>query len=179
MYKFLNSATNLIDTSQLLGLDNSNYGFGSSATNLEYSILSNMLGSPQQFLDNNSNSSPNSSWSAKQQPQDTLSSTPTSTYTTNTVNLGDPILFSPTLQQQQQQQQQANIFNPSSQQQQQQQIAIAKMENSPKSTSSTLLTTLTNKRIRRHDSTNGYANASKPFSYAEGYHYLINYVRQK
>lgn len=132
-----------------------------------------MLGSPQ-FLDNGSTSSPSNNWSNK--PNDTLS-TPTTSSTFNT-NLGDPILFSPTLKQQQQQQQQNNPFiDP----QQQQQIAMVKMENSPKSNSmltNTPGSTTSTRKQQRHTN-NGYANASKPFSYAEGYHYLINYVRQK
>ncbi|KAG2237258.1 hypothetical protein INT48_006662 [Thamnidium elegans] len=199
---FLNGA-NLIDTSQLLGLDNNNnnstfnYGFGSNSTNLEYSILSNMLGSPQ-FM-NSSSSSPTTStinniWSNNNQKKnynnnntnDTLlTSTPSSTtapYTPSTItSLGDPILFSPTLQQQQQHQQRQqqhqhhHILDPNT-------ISIAKMENSPKS--NLLLTPPNSSSRKRHHSNSsmisiGYASASKPFSYADGYHYLINYVRHK
>ncbi|GAA5802383.1 hypothetical protein HPULCUR_007848 [Helicostylum pulchrum] len=188
--------TNLIDTSQLLGLDNNNnnstfnYGFGSNSTNLEYSILSNMLGSPQ-FM-NSSSSSPTTStinniWSNSSQKKnynnntnDTLlTSTPSSTtapYTPTTItSLGDPILFSPTLQQQQQQQHHHHILDPNT-------ISIAKMENSPKS--NLLLTSPNSLSRKRHHSNSsmisiGYASASKPFSYADGYHYLINYVRHK
>ncbi|KAI9267963.1 hypothetical protein BDA99DRAFT_352249 [Phascolomyces articulosus] len=48
----------LVNASQLL--DNYNYGFGSSATNLEYSFLSSMLGTP--FMDpNTANTTPTSS----------------------------------------------------------------------------------------------------------------------
>lgn len=193
-------SANLIDTSQLLGLDNNNnnstfnYGFGSNSTNLEYSILSNMLGSPQ-FM-NSSSSSPTTStinniWSNSNQKKnynnntnDTLlTSTPSSTtapYTPTTItSLGDPILFSPTLQQQQQQhhqhQHQHHILDPNT-------ISIAKMDNSPKS--NLLLTPPNSSSRKRHHSNSsmisiGYASASKPFSYADGYHYLINYVRHK
>ncbi|CEG80238.1 Putative Transcription activator of gluconeogenesis acuK [Rhizopus microsporus] len=49
----LNAASN----NALLPIENYNYGFGSNATNLEYSILSNMLGSP--LVDAASTSTPN------------------------------------------------------------------------------------------------------------------------
>jgi hypothetical protein len=173
----LNSAANLIDTSQLLGLDNSNqntnfnYGFGSNATNLEYSILSNMLGSPQ-FLDNsNSNASPNlhntnNLWNTKNATSDTLlntntnASTPTSAYS-NLV--GDPVLYSPQQQQQ---------LDPTT-------IAIAKIDQSPKSNYILSTPPASYKKSYPQRHSLSYASASKPFSYADGYHYLINYVRQK
>ena len=102
---FINSA-NLIDANQLLGLDNNNnssnninnfsYEFGSNATNLEYSILSNMLGSPQ-FIDNSQNKNWNSNNNNTNDTQNTATSTPsnasTPAYTPNLV--GDPILYSP------------------------------------------------------------------------------------
>lgn len=157
----MNSAANLIDTSQLLGLDNSNYGFGSSATNLEYSILSNMLDSPQ-FLDNNNNNDNNNSpnlWNTAK--NDTLlnnNSTNASTPTTAYSNLvGDPILYSP----------------------QQQQQAIAKIEHSPKPNSIVSTPPISYRKSYPQRHSLNYASASKPFSYADGYHYLINYVRQK
>lgn len=176
----MNSAANLIDTSQLLGLDNSNhssnfnYGFGSNATNLEYSILSNMLGSPQ-YLD--SSASPNSPanlhnntnnlWNTKNATTDTLlqnNSTNASTPSTTYSNLvGDPILYSPQQQQQ---------LDPTT-------IAIAKLEHSPKSNSAISTSPASFKKSYPQRHSLSYASASKPFSYADGYHYLINYVRQK
>ncbi|KAI8641659.1 hypothetical protein BD408DRAFT_367792 [Parasitella parasitica] len=163
---FLNGA-NLIDPNQLLGLDdnnnnnsNLNYGFGSNAANLEYSILSNMLGSPQ-FIDN----SQSKSWNENTNNNDTQN-TPTSTastpaYTPNLV--GDPILYSPQLH-----------SDPAT-------FAIAKLDQSPKS--NLVLTPppsfKKNHFQQQQQQRNGYSNASKPFSYADGYHYLINYVRQK
>ncbi|KAI9357794.1 hypothetical protein BD770DRAFT_388342 [Pilaira anomala] len=187
--QFLNGA-NLIDTSQLLGLDNSNtfnYGFGSNSTNLEYSMLSNMLESTHQFINTSSTSSPsttstiNNIWSSTTNQNknytnnnDTLlTSTPTTPYTPTTItSLGDPILFSPTLQQQQQQRLQ--ILDPNHNT-----ISIAKLDHSPKSTLILTPPPASSSRKRYNMTTTGYANASKPFSYADGYHYLINYVRQK
>ncbi|KAL7320380.1 Transcriptional regulator of nonfermentable carbon utilization [Mucor circinelloides] len=170
---FLNGA-NLIDANQLLGLDNSNstlnYGFGSNATNLEYSILSNMLGSPQ-FMDNAQSKSwsPNNTNTIHNDTHNTATSTSTTAstpaYTPNLV--GDPILYSP------QQHSDPATF------------AIAKIDQSPKSN---LIITPPPSFKKNHyqqqqqqmqQQRMGYNNASKPFSYADGYHYLINYVRQK
>ncbi|CAO3617803.1 unnamed protein product [Cunninghamella blakesleeana] len=54
-----------MDANQLLNLNNYNYGFGSSAANLEYSILSNMLGSPMnQIIDTSSVGTPSTSASS-------------------------------------------------------------------------------------------------------------------
>ncbi|KAI7865455.1 uncharacterized protein EV154DRAFT_533130 [Mucor mucedo] len=169
---FLTGA-NLIDTSQLLGLDGNNYGFGSNSANLEYSILSNMLGSPQ-FLDSSSPTSSNTNIWSKSNNNDTLlttQSTPTTstsyTPTTTISNMGDPVLFSPTFQQQQQQDHQTLD-------------SIPKIDQSPKSNIILTPPCTIKKQQHRHSSISiGYANASKPFSYADGYHYLINYVRQK
>ncbi|CEP08202.1 hypothetical protein [Parasitella parasitica] len=170
---FLNGAyaftANLIDPNQLLaGLDgnsgNLNYGFGSNATNLEYSILSNMLGSPQ-FLDN----SQSKSWSANTNNNDTQNTvTPTASTPAYTPNLvGDPILYSPQLH-----------SDPAT-------FAIAKVDQSPKSNlvltppPSSKKNSYQQQQQQQQQQRNGYNNASKPFSYADGYHYLINYVRQK
>lgn len=147
-----------------------------------------MLGSPQ-FLDSTSTSSPTinnntttNHWSNNNNNNNNndtlLTATVPSTsnpYTPNALaSIGDPILFSPTTQQQRQ------MLDPAT-------ISIAKMENSPKSNA--ILTpptpsSLKKHQLQRHNSSSnsvslGYANATKPFSYADGYHYLINYVRQK
>lgn len=171
---FLINSANLIDANQLLGLDNSNsalnYGFGSNATNLEYSILSNMLGSPQ-FMDNAQSKSwsPNSSNNTNTIHHDTHNTSTSTTastpaYTPNLV--GDPILYSP-----------RQHSDPAT-------FAIAKIDQSPKSN---LIITPPPSFKKNHypqqqhmqSQRMGYNNASKPFSYADGYHYLINYVRQK
>lgn len=131
-----------------------------------------MLGSPQFMGSSPPTSSNNSIWS-KNNSNDTLLTTPSSNATIYTPaaipSLGDPILFSPTLQQQQQQHDNQTLDSAS------------KLEQSPKS--NIMLTppcTIRKQQQSRHNSIAvGYANASKPFSYADGYHYLINYVRQK
>lgn len=173
---FLINSANLIDASQLLGLDNStnSYGFGSNATNLEYSILSNMLGSPQ-FMDSaqskswSSPSNNNSTNTIHHDTHNTATSTSTTAstpaYTPNLV--GDPILYSP------QQHSDPATF------------AIAKIDQSPKSNliitppPSFKKTHYPQQQQHMQAQRMGYNNASKPFSYADGYHYLINYVRQK
>lgn len=135
-----------------------------------------MLGSPQ-FLDSSSPTPSNTNIWSKNNNNDTLLTTPSTsttstTYTPTTTisNLGDPVLFSPTFQQQQQQQQQDHQTLDS----------ITKMDQSPKSNITLTPPCSTKKQQHRHSSISiGYANASKPFSYADGYHYLINYVRQK
>ncbi|KAI8082007.1 uncharacterized protein B0P05DRAFT_489893 [Gilbertella persicaria] len=187
---FLNGA-NLFNTSQLLGLDtnnNLNYGFGSNATNLEYSILSNMLGSPQ-FLDNNTKSPSsasltNSVWASSPPAsssnngsgnssnpllQNNANTTPpASSYTSSTVSYltGDPTLYSPQQQQ----------MDPTT-------ITVTKVENSPKSHSVLTTPPVSYKKQFLQKNTSNYSqcysNSIKPFSYADGYHYLINYVRQK
>ncbi|OAC97765.1 Zn(2)-C6 fungal-specific transcription factor [Mucor lusitanicus CBS 277.49] len=90
-----------------------NYGFGSNATNLEYSILSNMLGSPL------TDTVPNAQ-------------TPTS----------------------------ADVLN-----------------------NICPVTASTGPAVRRRNQIitpeMAYASATKPFSYADGYHYLINYVKTR
>lgn len=128
---------NILDTNQLLNLDNFDYGFGSSAANLEYSILSNMLGG---------SSSQINEW--KSPSQDTSFSTPTTVYT-NPI-LGDPF----------------HKLDHS-------------IQNSPKSNS--ISPSLFKKPLEttNHGTSISYARASKPYSYADGYHYLINYVKQK
>ncbi|KAI8880258.1 hypothetical protein K501DRAFT_225159, partial [Backusella circina FSU 941] len=175
--QFFNDANQLLDTAQLVGLENLNYGFGSTATNLEYSVLSNMLGSPQ-FLDSAS-STPNlqslnlnNMWNTsspattasqhnqqeQQHQQHTSSSSPKTLFhnnnnSPNLMNTGDPILFSPTQQQQQITQSPKQV--------------VTSVKNRSPSSSSTVSTL------------SSYNRATKPFSYADGYHYLISYVKQK
>lgn len=123
-----------------------------------------MLGSPQ-FLDSSPPTPSNNNNYSKNNNSDTLlTSTPssnTTTYTPTAISsLGDPILFSPTLHQHQ-------TIDPTT-------------TKSPKS--NIMLTPPSSIRKQQHHHSSisvGYANASKPFSYADGYHYLISYVRQK
>ncbi|KAI7882997.1 hypothetical protein K492DRAFT_144405 [Lichtheimia hyalospora FSU 10163] len=167
--------------------NSSNYGFGSSATNLEYSFLSNMLGTS--FLD--STTSNLSLWATSMQQQSPTTSV-NSTIQSN----------SSTLQQQ-------SIMNPFGDtmlfDQQQQQPSPTTTTTSPSTTPTTTPATLHHSAltqygrgavlakqgspiaapvgIRRRNQLitpeMAYASAKKPFSYADGYHYLINYVRQK
>jgi hypothetical protein len=130
---------------ELLNLDNFDYGFGSSAANLEYSILSSMLGGgSSQIIDTDNTNN----W--KSTTDNLYSGTPSSVYS-NPV-LGDP----------------SSIFS--------QQKADHLIQDSPKSN----VTPTPFISLRKSSSTSmSYAKASKPFSYADGYHYLINYVKQK
>lgn len=129
-----------------------------------------MLGSPQ-FMDNAQSKSwsPNNTNTIHNDTHNTATSTSTTAstpaYTPNLV--GDPILYSP------QQHSDPATF------------AIAKIDQSPKSN-----LTITpppsfkknhyqQQQQQMQQQRMGYNNASKPFSYADGYHYLINYVRQK
>lgn len=125
-----------------------------------------MLGSPQ-FIDNSQSKNWNSNNNNTNDTQSTATSTATNTstpaYTPNLV--GDPILYSP------QQHSDPATF------------PIAKIDQSPKSN---LIITPPPSFKKNHYQQQqhqqqriGYNNASKPFSYADGYHYLINYVRQK
>lgn len=185
-----------------MGLDNYNYGFGSSAANLEYSILSNMLGTntmdqllgqstPSVSQPNVQSSLPNMPmWTTP--PQQNTTGTPDSSSSSMrsqstdimaafNPGIGDPALFpaDPLQQQPQPQQQPQQPMNATSGMSSLLSYgdgAVVAKADSPGTPSST------NMVKRRHQNVTPesvYASANKPFSYAEGYHYLINYVRQK
>ncbi|KAI8142453.1 hypothetical protein BJV82DRAFT_142861 [Fennellomyces sp. T-0311] len=218
----------LVNASQLL--ENYNYGFGSSATNLEYSFLSNMLGTP--FIDPSAATSSSSNaaqtltdlpmWPQSQQPP-TLQNQQTSQQArppntrpnsahdnsptqpqsaenvTPIVNAFDPpssMMFSAEQQRQRQQSTSSSSPNvgsiPSAAIDTTQASAtsgmssllaygdgavVAKVTNSPVTSSSSPAGVRRRNQIITPEM--AYASAKKPFSYAEGYHYLITYVRQR
>ncbi|KAI8339697.1 hypothetical protein BC941DRAFT_421200 [Chlamydoabsidia padenii] len=214
--------TDNIDTSQLLDLNNYNYGFGSTATNLEYSILSSMLGSPmKQLLDsttttpttpnalsnlwqaaglagtmqpnttatqqnNNNNNSPFSKHNIinniNSHTRDTRPSTQhhSSTSPSSSPSGMDTVLYSPD------QNTIGSPYNPTT----------TTTQTSSNVRMSSLSAYGEGAVVAKVDSPNTalaqvkrrnqlvtpemvYARATKPFSYADGYHYLINYVKQK
>lgn len=164
------NSTNTMPANTLLGMDN--YGFGSNAANLEYSILSNMLGSS--LNNHTSRTDINSLWSAESSP---LSLNTPFLPTANTLVHSSPF---------------QNKHIPS--------ISSSSVGNSEISASgiSTLsaygdgavvakvtspVTPTTGPSIKRRNQIitpeKAYASATKPFSYADGYHYLINYVKTR
>ena len=168
--------------------NSSNYGFGSSATNLEYSFLSNMLGTS--FLDSTTPNLP--LWATSMQQQSPTTSV-NSTIHNNSSTLQQQSIMNPFGD--------TMLFDP----QQQQPSPTTTTTSSPSTTPTTTPATLHHSAltqygqgavlakqgspiaapvgIRRRNQLitpeMAYASAKKPFSYADGYHYLINYVRQK
>ncbi|KAI9029100.1 hypothetical protein CLU79DRAFT_737566 [Phycomyces nitens] len=254
-----NDANEMINGSQLMNMDNYNYGFGSSATNLEYSILSSMLGSPMDLQLTQPPVNPIVANVRATQPHPVVpTTTPTPSITSgvtggwpNTVtDSRQPLqqLHQQQLQHQHQHQQKPqtqtqtqNHHNQSHQHKQHGSPNFTLPDTRPLQTPSLPTTpssfTSGNQSIMddilfpprsigsipsavlnsSHISSSGissmlpygdgavvakiaspvtagaavkrrnqiitpemaYASATKPFSYAEGYHYLINYVRQK
>lgn len=179
--------------------NSSNYGFGSSATNLEYSFLSNMLGTS--FLDSTATPDlPLWATSTTQQQQQS----PTASVNT--------IPGSCSQQQQQSVDPMMNPFGDTMLFDHQPSPTITATKTTTTSSSSTATTPTTTPHLHHHHPAltqygqgavlakqgspiagpvgvrrrnqlitpeMAYASATKPFSYADGYHYLINYVRQK
>ncbi|CDS10967.1 hypothetical protein LRAMOSA03231 [Lichtheimia ramosa] len=152
--------------------NSSNYGFGSSATNLEYSFLSNMLGTS--FLDSATSDLPlwTTTTTQQQQQSPTISSQQQQHPILNP--FGDTMLFdqqqsSPTLTSTSS----STTHHPPPALMQYGQGAVLAKQASPIASS---------RGIRRRNQLitpeMAYASVKKPFSYADGYHYLINYVRQ-
>ncbi|PHZ17698.1 uncharacterized protein RHIMIDRAFT_11073 [Rhizopus microsporus ATCC 52813] len=205
----LNAASN----NALLPIENYNYGFGSNATNLEYSILSNMLGSP--LVDAASTSTPNVQ-------QNTLNNIWAPSPIVDNVNIlrGDPsFLSNHNTTQLMSNASATNAFinrnnsvsnSPSNNNSNNgnttpkgssvASVASSSMDTSQISASgiSTLsaygdgavvakvaspITATTGPAVKRRNQIitpeMAYASATKPFSYAEGYHYLINYVKTR
>ncbi|CAO0793067.1 unnamed protein product [Mucor circinelloides] len=212
---------------------NYNYGFGSNATNLEYSILSNMLGSPLTDTIPTAQTPTsadvlNNIWSQQQSPIiESVAGTPMSLMNAaNVTGVTDPTFLSspshlvstPTT---------SNVptssspFNnnttttsttnnnttntPTNNSNNNNNRPIASISSSAMGTSqisssgiSTLsaygdgavvanvaspVTASTGPAVRRRNQIitpeMAYASATKPFSYADGYHYLINYVKTR
>lgn len=205
----LNAASN----NALLPIENYNYGFGSNATNLEYSILSNMLGSP--LVDTASTSTPNVQ-------QNTLNNIWAPSPIVDNVNIlrGDPsFLSNHNTTQLMSNASATNAFinrnnsvsnspgnnnsnngNTTPKGSSVASVASSSMDTSQISASgiSTLsaygdgavvakvaspITATTGPAVKRRNQIitpeMAYASATKPFSYAEGYHYLINYVKTR
>ncbi|ORX61671.1 hypothetical protein DM01DRAFT_1332264 [Hesseltinella vesiculosa] len=196
-----------------MDMSNRNYGFGSSATNLEYSMLSNMLGSPINRLQETptpssplgamtppmsttgpstpTSSTPTNPWSHDAPLGSTISNAALTTYASESLDTQllatglDTVLFSPD---------QGSLGSP---------IIPASPSHHPlqhhpqgNGRMSSLTSFGQGAVVARLDSPNTalahvkrrnqlatpdmiYNRLTKPFSYADGYHYLINYVRQK
>lgn len=214
-----------------MSLDNYNYGFGSNAANLEYSILSNMLGSPittdpstqaqsQQQQQLTSANVLGNIWPHQQSPIiDSVASTPmriiragdssflaspTQLVNTPTSNYISNATTSKTMNNNNNSSNHANNMNvntsANSNNKHVTSIASSTMDTSQISASgiSTLsaygdgavvanvaspVTASTGPSVRRRNQIitpeMAYASATKPFSYADGYHYLINYVKTR
>jgi len=181
----MNGNANYLDTTQLFGFPLSDYGFGSETTGLEYSILSNMLQSPGELpatsdaqtassttetsplvsqTPTSADMSPQTSAADQTMAMDTSmwpdpkpidsSSTITATSSPFAVPQGSPS---------------AN----SSQQQKPTHYAMTKRDSVSSSGGGR----------RKGGSGNTpeavYAGVKRPFNYAEGFHYLIQHVRDK
>jgi hypothetical protein len=195
----------------LLSLENYNYGFGANATNLEYSILSNMLGSPLVDTRNTVDTS--------NIQQNTLSTIWASSPIVENVNIlrGDSSFLSNRDTTQLMSNANNTFMNrPSTGDNENNNsnnnsnttprvssvasVASSSMDTSQISASgiSTLsaygdgavvakvaspVTANSGPSVKRKNQTitpeMAYASATKPFSYAEGYHYLINYVKTR
>jgi hypothetical protein len=209
---FINANTqsilNTTANNNLLSLENYNYGFGANATNLEYSILSNMLGSPLVDTRNTVDTS--------NIQQNTLSTIWASSPIVENVNIlrGDSSFLSNRDTTQLMSNANNTFMNrPSNSDNENNNnsnttprvssvasVASSSMDTSQISASgiSTLsaygdgavvakvaspVTANSGPSVKRKNQTitpeMAYASATKPFSYAEGYHYLINYVKTR
>lgn len=229
-----------LDANQLLNLNNYNYGFGSAAANLEYSILSNMLGSPMnQILDTPSVGTPSTSASSSNIWQSSAAANLSNTiqqYNTSVNNLNSnnsssnnnnnnntiinatPTSFNNNTPDTQSTSTSMHNIAPLSTNSGPDTVLYSPDQNSIGSpyvnnSNTTPQTTTTNNnnnnarmsslssygegavvanvespgatlaQVRRRNQLVTpemvYSRATKPFSYADGYHYLINYVQQK
>ncbi|KAJ2957878.1 hypothetical protein NQZ79_g6500 [Umbelopsis isabellina] len=188
----------LLDEAQIFGLPLANYGFGSETANLEYSILSNMLQAPSDVLKPSSTNNYANAQTLMSRPladEDNAvntsmqsSSSMASLWPTTTMpngspgqeTSGSPISTSPA----------NNLMNNSG-------LLMQSATSSPE-----LQQAQGNKqfakplpRIKRESGSERlggrrkgnvgntpeavYANVKRPFSYAEGYHYLISFVKER
>ncbi|KAF9430371.1 Transcriptional regulator of nonfermentable carbon utilization, partial [Podila epigama] len=163
------------------------YGFGSEAVNLEYSIISTMLSSPTAELNSMSDLSMVENWQ-RQRSLDTVANNnqlqkalsgsngaPGLNGTSNNNNSGSQQQQQPQKPQRQQHQQQA---------QQQQQSNGATLGPAAVNGSSGPVfphpTTRVGKRkFPSNTPENVYANTKQPFNYTDGFHYLLRYVRER
>lgn len=194
----------------MMPLESYNYGFGSTATNLEYSILSNMLGSPLANPTNIINSSSpaqtsadvlNNIWS-QQSPVIENVTTPVSIIRGEASYLSSPthLVSTPTSSYINNSSIHNNHNNNNNIKRSVPSISASTIGTSQVSASgvSTLsayddgavvakvaspVASSTGPTVRRRNQIitpeMAYASATKPFSYADGYHYLINYVKSR
>ncbi|KAI9250626.1 hypothetical protein BY458DRAFT_524635 [Sporodiniella umbellata] len=192
---FVEDANTMINASSNPLMESYNYGFGSNATNLEYSILSNMLGSP--LLDTHQTSSTPCSQQNNLNMWDTqdsmslLKSDASFLSNYDTTQLMSKTTSNPAF---------ANKSSNTSNKSHISSVDSSSMGTSQVSASgiSTLsaygdgavvakvaspVTTTIGPAIKRRNQMvtpeMAYASATTPFSYADGYHYLINYVKTR
>jgi hypothetical protein len=181
----------LLDEAQIFGLPLANYGFGSETANLEYSILSNMLQAPSDVLKPSSTNNFANTQSLMSRPlpdEDSAASTPVqqsssmaSLWPTTTMpngspgqeTSGSPISTSS-----------ANSFMQSatsSPEMQQTQSIKPFAKPLPRVKRESGSERLGGRRKGNVGNTPEavYANVKRPFSYAEGYHYLISFVKER
>lgn len=190
-------------------MENYNYGFGSNATNLEYSILSNMLGSPmintsstsatpnaQQNTLNNIWTSPtvgnvdmlrgDSSFLSSHNTTRLMSNTTSnnafmngsSNNNASNTNISNGTLKRPPV---------ASVASSSMDTSQISASGISSLsaygDGAVVAKVASPITVNTGPAVKRRNQTitpeMAYASATKPFSYADGYHYLINYVKTR
>ncbi|KAM3581544.1 Transcriptional regulator of nonfermentable carbon utilization [Umbelopsis sp. WA50703] len=184
----MNGNANYLDTTQLFGFPLSDYGFGSETTGLEYSILSNMLQSPGEIP--NSSEAQTASTSAEASP---LISQPPSSAPTSTVDIGsqnndqsmaiDSAIWSdpksidtPTS---------TNTSSPFAVPQGSPSAGSPQQQKPPTHYAMTKRDSVSSSGGGRRKGGSGntpeavYAGVKRPFNYAEGFHYLIQHVRDK
>ncbi|CEP08502.1 hypothetical protein [Parasitella parasitica] len=199
------SNPSFIDTSQLFNFSLADFGFGSETTGLEYGILGNMAvdGPPPPSTPSTTQMSEKSQTTSATTPNTPATTTSASSPNTfQALSALFPFTSSPTSplpQRQQRQQQQRMQQQQHQQQQQQQQLQFqspmlraqqpqSKQYNSPPiapvkrdSTSSSTSTKSTSRRKGNCGNTPEavYNSVKRPFNYAEGFHYLIQYVTER
>jgi hypothetical protein len=191
-----------------------NYGFGSNATNLEYSILSDMLGSPivdtsqTQASDGISTLNNMDIWSSPRDNSFTASPTTSSQLINNTepnfINSNNSTPAAERSTKHIFQLENQNTQSPHKGRNVQDRVAsisassIGSAQPSTSGTStmsaygdgaivakivSPVTPSTTGPAVKRRNQIitpeMAYASATKPFSYADGYHYLINYVKTR
>lgn len=196
-----NSATSYIDTTQLFNFSLSDLGFGSETTGLEYGILGNMtVDTPTTTTTTTTTTNDSKSYHHHQHHHQSLQQAlfPFASPTSPLPQQHNSLQQQQQLIQQQIQQQQQQVY-PQQQQQKRTdfsppvQLANTMKRDSTSSTSSntssmTKLTTNSNNNNNnnsRRKGNNGntpeavYNSVRRPFNYAEGFHYLIQYVTDK
>ncbi|KAI9281809.1 hypothetical protein BY458DRAFT_200655 [Sporodiniella umbellata] len=180
-----------MNSNSLLPLENYNYGFGANATNLEYSILSNMLGSP--LIDTGSDPAPNVQqlnglWAPSPMVDNVSMLRGDSSFLANhnttelvqSVANRSPYMHEketktkrPTMASCSLNTTQVSASGTSSLSAFGEGAVVAKVASPNKSTPPA------KRKSQTMTPEMAYASATKPFSYADGYHYLINYVKSR